>query len=100
MAEMDVPWVEVNYGSFGVWKPERAHTCISKEKLERDFGPIDTELYDYYSGWRFAALELYLGTLDLALDPIYENAAGQTSFFSPLNSGTLYTLNWGRPKIG
>lgn len=81
MAEMDVPRVDANYGSFGEWKPERAHTCIPKEELEKDFGSIDVELYDYYKSWRFAALELRVGELDVTLDPIYENASGQTSFF-------------------
>lgn len=95
MAEMDVPRVDADYGSFGAWKPERARACISKEELEQDYGPIDTELYDYYRGWRFAALELCVGALDLALDPIYENAAGQTSFFFTIELGNVLYFKLG-----
>jgi hypothetical protein len=91
MAEMDVPRVEADYGSFGEWRPERAHACIPKEELEKDCGPIDAELYDYYRSWRFAAFELRIGTFDLMFDPIYENAAGQTSFFFTVEIGdSLY----------
>lgn len=89
---MDVPAIDADYGSFGTWKPERAHNVIPKKELEEELGvEISNELYEYYRSWRFASIDWKIENIDITMDPIYENAKGETSFFFTIMlDDTLY----------